>query len=186
MPNVVTSYKARLPLALCNSQLWRCDPQCGCFGVSCRWHQCTMQFLVCFWLLQLQNLFKTGTKHAVKACGIFYLHAVLQSITTKKLGKQSLRMWENHQPRFILVLNNVIFSTVVPLQSVIDTRNTQILPHQKEQSKHVIIISLISVSEPHDLFTLKNTMSHNSCSECWIHVSESCMLCAFVWKLLQS
>lgn len=33
---------------------------------------------------------------------------------------------------FILVLNNVVFSTVVPLQSVIDTRNTQILPYQKE------------------------------------------------------
>lgn len=33
---------------------------------------------------------------------------------------------------FILVLNNVIFSTVVPLQSVVDTRNTQILPREKE------------------------------------------------------
>ena len=35
--------------------------------------------------------------------------------------------------RFILVLNNVIFSTVVPLQSVVDTRNTQILPREKER-----------------------------------------------------
>ena len=32
------------------------------------------------------------------------------------------------------MLNNVIFSTVVPLQSIIDTRNTQILPHRKETS----------------------------------------------------
>ncbi|CAJ1334435.1 unnamed protein product [Effrenium voratum] len=33
---------------------------------------------------------------------------------------------------FILVLNNVVFSTVVPLQSIVDTRNTQLQPQHKE------------------------------------------------------
>lgn len=46
---------------------------------------------------------------------------------------------------FILVLNNVIFSTVVPLQSVIDTRNTQILPHSKEvQPKASTVLAAFS------------------------------------------
>ena len=71
--------------------------------------------------------------HSLQSCAVGFGSSHIQQWEVDNSGCKVVEGADLRMLRFILVLNNVIFSTVVPLQSVVDTRNTQILPREKER-----------------------------------------------------